>query len=202
MPKRIPLSYNRDPYVLNRQTLSFTCDTSCRIYSNDELRLGAPGSIFNRIIKFEPRCKAKGINSILDLFDIFEVFWTDTHIKPNLTRNTTGTVENPAHKFSLVTFILIYYRQYITCITDRPPTTPNLSYLELYPPRSVNVKCDSTAELIIYDLPLLLIALWHNSAPLRHIRLENVNDLDFDLSRSPNVSTQFLPDGKKIKQRC
>ena len=45
--------------------------------------------------------------------------------------------------------------------------------------RSLKVKCDGAIGLSIYGLSLMF-NLWPNLAPLRDIRLRNVNDVEFD----------------------
>ncbi len=55
-------------------------------------------------------------------------------------------------------------------------------------PRSLQVKSDGAVEHPIYYFLLMFYSnIWPISAPLQHISLQNLSDLDYDLSRSPKV---------------
>ncbi len=54
---------------------------------------------------------------------------------------------------------------------------------------SLKVKCDGGIRLPIYDFLLLFNRnIWHNSTPLRDISLQNLSDLDTDLSSALKVN--------------
>ncbi len=72
----------------------------------------------------------------------------------------------------------------------------NLSDLEFDLLRSLKVKCDSVIELHIYAfLSMFHSNIWPKSGPLQDIhdiRLQNLSDLEFDLSTSPKVKCDVI----------
>ena len=54
--------------------------------------------------------------------------------------------------------------------------------------RHLNVKCDGTIGFPIHEFLLVFNSnIWPNSAPLQDIKLQNLCDLDFNLSRALKV---------------
>ncbi len=55
---------------------------------------------------------------------------------------------------------------------------------------SLKVKCDGAIGLTICGFLLMVNSnIWHSTALLRGISLQNMNDLEFDLSRSLKVKS-------------
>ena len=63
-----------------------------------------------------------------------------------------------------------------------------MSDLECDLSQSLKVKCHSAMTPHIYAYLLMFNSnIWLNAAPLRNIRLRNLSDIEFDLSRSLKV---------------
>ncbi len=81
------------------------------------------------------------------------------------------------------------------CILHRSPTTQNLCDHEFELSKPLKVKCEAAIGLLIYAFLLMFNSnIGPNCAPLGDIRLQNLDDLDFDVQSHSMSNIKVLLD--------
>ncbi len=100
---------------------------------------------------------------------------------------------NRTNGLSIHAFLLMFYSNtWLNCsFTRYKASKSEWPWLDLS--RWLNMKCDNVIGLPIYAfLSMFNINIWPKSAPLHDIEHQNLNDLDFDLSRSLKVKCDVI----------